>query len=146
MAFSWLDTTEGLSFHHMDLTHKRMLSYHHNRQEDVFFNHMYLNMRRTLDIQTHELYQWEVYLLSTKSVTIYPGAMSVIRVKDIRPCKCRKYPNHSHTAPRLPLHRQSRVWNIYKNELDQKHAYYMKYGWLCYPSHAYIPITNISHI
>ena len=52
----------------------------------------------------------------------------------------------SHTAPRLTLRPQSRKRNIHKSGLDQKHANYTNYAWLCYPSHAYIHNTNISHI
>ena len=52
----------------------------------------------------------------------------------------------SHTAPKLPLHWQSHERNIYKSGLDPKHANYINYARLCYPSHAYIHYTNISHI
>ena len=52
----------------------------------------------------------------------------------------------SHTAPRLTLRRQNREQNVHKSGLDQKHANYTNYAWLCYPSHAYIHNTNISHI
>ena len=75
--------------------------------------------------------------------TTYPGGMSVVRIhtNQMPPNRPR-----SHTAPRLTLRPQSRERNIHKSELDQKHANYTNYALLCYPSHAYIHNTNISHI
>ena len=57
----------------------------------------------------------------------YPGETSVFRVHTIR-----MPPNlpRSRIAPWWPLHRQNRERNIYKSELDPKHAYYISYAWL----------------
>ena len=74
--------------------------------------------------------------------TTYRGGISVIWVKDSQPFQCR----YSHTAPRLPFHQQSQERNIYKCIIDQKHANYINYAWLFYPSHVCIHNTNISHI
>ena len=120
-AFAWLETTNGLSFHHMELPHGRTLSCHHTNSI----------AGKTIDVSTCAsstcTQTWggrstfyhgygEVYLSSSHiSEPLFPGGTSVFPVLDITPP-----PNlpHSCTAPWSLLHRQNTKTNSIQSMHD----------------------------
>ena len=102
-AFAWMDTRNGLSFHHMDLTHGRKLSWHHtNSITGRIINPSTCpcttcsNMRKTLDLPPHELNHREVHLSSTRSVTVVTHSSPPIQVECLE--SGLKISNHSNAA------------------------------------------------